>query len=55
MHSSVQVIEAGYKIKVGIVNDAIHGVDTESQLIELNELIGVSLKQPYYVPQTRCT
>ena len=36
-----QVIEAGHKIKVGIVDDAVHGVDTEAQLIELNQLIGI--------------
>jgi hypothetical protein len=34
------VIEAGYKIKVGIVEEAVHGVDTEEQLIHLNNLIG---------------
>mmetsp|Transcript_35408 Transcript_35408/g.67746 ORF Transcript_35408/g.67746 Transcript_35408/m.67746 type:complete len:293 (-) Transcript_35408:492-1370(-) len=34
-----KVIEAGHKIKVGIVEDAVHGVDTEAQLVELNELI----------------
>jgi len=34
-----KVIEAGYKIKVGIVEEAVHGVDTEEQLIHLNNLI----------------
>eukprot|EP00898_Chlorokybus_atmophyticus_P002919 jgi/Chlat1/3628/Chrsp237S03622 len=30
-----KVIEAGYRIKVGIVKDAIHGVDTPEQLEDL--------------------
>eukprot|EP00238_Polyblepharides_amylifera_P009839 CAMPEP_0196583580 /NCGR_PEP_ID=MMETSP1081-20130531/43991_1 /TAXON_ID=36882 /ORGANISM="Pyramimonas amylifera, Strain CCMP720" /LENGTH=295 /DNA_ID=CAMNT_0041904515 /DNA_START=55 /DNA_END=942 /DNA_ORIENTATION=+ len=34
-----KVIEAGYKIKVGIVANAVHGVDTPEQLVELNQLI----------------
>jgi hypothetical protein len=35
-----KVIEAGFKIKVGKVEDAVHGVDTPEQLDELNALIG---------------
>jgi CMP-2-keto-3-deoxyoctulosonic acid synthetase len=34
-----KVIEAGFKIKVGKVEDAVHGVDTPEQLDELNALI----------------
>ena len=33
----VQVIEAGFKIRVGIVEEAIHGVDTPEQLEDLNK------------------
>ena len=31
-----KVIEAGYKIKLGWVEDAVHGVDTVGQLEALN-------------------
>mmetsp|Transcript_36088 Transcript_36088/g.102161 ORF Transcript_36088/g.102161 Transcript_36088/m.102161 type:complete len:311 (-) Transcript_36088:267-1199(-) len=31
-----KVIEAGFKIRVGIVEEAIHGVDTPEQLVDLN-------------------
>jgi hypothetical protein len=31
-----KVIEAGYKIKLGWVKDAVHGVDTVGQLESLN-------------------
>lgn len=34
-----QVIEAGFKIRVGIVKEAVHGVDTPEQLAELNKKI----------------
>eukprot|EP00854_Cymbomonas_tetramitiformis_P013984 gene13984-16529_t len=34
-----KVIEAGYRIRMGIVNEAVHGVDTPEQLVHLNELI----------------
>lgn len=34
-----KVIEAGYKIKVGIVQEAVHGVDTEEQLEDLDRMI----------------
>ena len=39
LHVHDQVIEAGYKIKVGIVQEAVHGVDTEEQLKDLDETI----------------
>ena len=34
-----KVIEAGYKIKVGIVEKAVHGVDTPAQLAHLNKML----------------
>ena len=34
-----KVIEAGYRIKVGIVNEAVHGVDTPEQLDDLNRML----------------
>ena len=34
-----KVIEAGYKIRVGIVHEAVHGVDTPEQLDDLNRLL----------------
>ena len=33
-----KVLEAGHRIKVGLVSDAVHGVDTPEQLAHLNEL-----------------
>jgi CMP-2-keto-3-deoxyoctulosonic acid synthetase len=33
------VIEAGYRIKVGIVHEAVHGVDTPEQLDDLNRML----------------
>ena len=38
-----KVIEAGYRIKIGIVSDAVHGVDTPEQLDDLNKRIGTGL------------
>lgn len=34
-----KVIEAGYRIKVGIVTEAVHGVDTPEQLDDLNRML----------------
>mmetsp|Transcript_28317 Transcript_28317/g.45356 ORF Transcript_28317/g.45356 Transcript_28317/m.45356 type:complete len:146 (+) Transcript_28317:1030-1467(+) len=34
-----KVIEAGYRIKVGIVHEAVHGVDTPEQLDDLNRML----------------
>ena len=34
-----KVIEAGHRIKVGIVNEAVHGVDTPAQLDDLNDQV----------------
>ena len=34
-----KVIEAGYKIKVGLVEKAVHGVDTPEQLRHLNGML----------------
>ena len=34
-----KVIEAGYKIRVGIVEKAVHGVDTPEQLRHLNGML----------------
>ena len=34
-----KVIEAGSKIRVGIVHEAVHGVDTPEQLEDLNRLL----------------
>ena len=34
-----KVIEAGYKIRVGLVEKAVHGVDTSEQLKHLNSML----------------
>ena len=34
-----KVIESGYNIKVGIVEKAVHGVDTPEQLKHLNSML----------------
>lgn len=37
------MIEAGFKIRVGKVEEAVHGVDTPEQLVDLNKKLAQGL------------
>lgn len=50
-----KVIEAGYRIKVGVVHEAVHGVDTPEQMEHLCELYAAGKLPQQQVATQACT